>query len=151
MWGKCVNSKSEWNNACLFETSRQLCMKKTTMCFYILLEKQRQSAGIRGAEKCDRKWFWVSFSLFTCVHPSHTSWFLPSRNISWLYKHHQKSLRADWEEVPPLTWSPVRWQTARFCSSKEGAERTYFSQLPLLASGPESRANLTLPMSSTTC
>lgn len=50
-----------------------------------------------------------------------------------------------------LTWSPVRWQATRFCSSNDGAERTYLSQLLLLASGPVSSANLTLPMLSTTC
>ena len=33
MWGKCVNSKSEWNNACLFTTSRQLCMKRNNVFF----------------------------------------------------------------------------------------------------------------------
>ena len=42
MWGKCVNSKSEWNNVYLFETFRQLFMKRSYVSFFILLEKQRQ-------------------------------------------------------------------------------------------------------------
>lgn len=49
-----------------------------------------------------------------------------------------------------LTWSPVRWLATRFCSSNDGADRTYLSQLLAVVSSPVSSSNLMLPMSSTT-
>ena len=39
MCGKCVNSKSEWNNACLFETFRQLCMKRSNVFFILSINQ----------------------------------------------------------------------------------------------------------------
>ncbi|TNN76559.1 hypothetical protein EYF80_013209 [Liparis tanakae] len=55
------------------------------------------------------------------------------------------------QRTGPARGGRARLTAARFCSSNDGAERTYLSQLLPAPSGPVSSANLTLPISSTTC